>query len=386
MNNKFPKLDTAAEATGDIVTYSVSHRAVTASIVGSFLIILVGALYFAQSLLLPVLLGFLFTLILSPVVRVLKRRGIPESITAFLLVLALAGLLGGGAYILSAPVSKWVGDAPEIGMQLRLKLISLRKPVEKIMEAQKQVEEATTQKVAPGVQQVIVKEPGLVSQVAQGVPDFLAGAGLFLVLLLFLLASGDMFYEKLVRVLPTLTDKKQGLTIARDIEREVSRYILTISAINTVLGALVGGGLYVLGMPNPFLWGVAAAILNFIPYLGAVTGIAVVGIISIVSFPTLGQALLAPLFYLACTVIEGQFVTPALVGRRMQINAVAVLIAVAFWGWLWGTAGIFIAIPLLIVVKIFTNHVPGLGGLQEFLSPRGSESNQPNKMPILADS
>ena len=378
MNDKPPELDATAETTEATLTSAVSHKAVTASIIGSSLILLVGALYFTRSLLLPVLLAFLFTLILSPVVRALKRRRIPESVTAFLLVLLVAGVLGGGAYWLSEPVSKWVGDAPKIGTQLRLKLISLRKPVEKIMEAQKQVEDATTQKAAPGVQQVIVKEPGLISQAARGAPDFLAGVGLALVLLLFLLASGDMFYEKLVRVLPTLTDRKQGLRIARDIEREVSRYILTISAINVVLGAFVAGGLYALGMPNPFLWGVAAAILNFIPYLGAITGVVVVGIIAIVSFPTLGQALPAPAVYLACTVIEGQFITPALVGRRMQINAVSVFLAIAFWGWLWGVVGIFIAVPVLIVVKIFSDHVPGLGGLQEFLSPRGSEANQPD--------
>ncbi len=378
MNDKPPELDATAETTEATLTSAVSHKAVTASIIGSSLILLVGALYFARSLLLPVLLAFLFTLILSPVVRALKRGGIPESVTAFLLVLLVAGVLGGGAYWLSDPVSKWVGDAPQIGTQLRLKLISLRKPVEKIMEAQKQVEDATTQKAAPGVQQVIVKEPGLISQAARGAPDFLAGVGLALVLLLFLLASGDMFYEKLVRVLPTLTDRKQGVRIARDIEREVSRYILTISGINAALGVVVAGGLYALGMPNPFLWGVAAAILNFIPYLGAITGVVVVGIIAIVSFPTLGQALPAPAVYLACTVIEGQFITPALVGRRMQINAVSVFLAIAFWGWLWGIVGIFIAVPVLIVVKIFSDHVPGLGGLQEFLSPRGSDANQPH--------
>ena len=376
MNDRLSGLDDATETAGATAASVLPQKAVKTSIIGSFLILLFAVLYFARSLLLPVLLAFLFTLILSPVVRALKRRGIPESVTAFLLVLAVGGFIGGGVYWLSDPVSKWVEDAPKIGSQLRLKLVSLRKPVEKIMEAQKQVDEATTQKAEPGVQEVVVKEPGLISQAARGAPDFLAGVGLALVLLLFLLASGDMFYEKLVRVLPTLTDKKQGLRIARDVEREVSRYLLTISAINAGLGAIVAGGLYALGMPNPILWGVVAAILNFIPYLGAIIGVAVVGVIAIVSFPTLGQALLAPAFYLACTVIEGQFVTPALVGRRMQINAVSVFLAVAFWGWLWGFVGIFIAVPVLIVVKIFSHHVAALGGLEEFLNPRGSENNQ----------
>ena len=190
------------------------------------------------------------------------------------------------------------------------------------------------------------------------------------VLLLFLLASGDMFYEKLVRVLPTLTDRKRGLRIAYDIEREVSRYLLTITIINFALGAVIGAGLFVLGMPNPILWGLIAALLNFVPYIGAITGMAVVSVVAMVSFPTLGHALLAPAFYMFCSAIEGQFITPALVGRRLQINAIAVFLAIVFWGWIWGVIGVFVAVPMLIVVKVFCRHIESLSGLDEFLSAR----------------
>ena len=347
-------------------------RAAGVSQIGSFVILVCGILYFAQSLLLPVTLAFLFALVLSPVIRVFKRRGIPEGITASLLVVMVAAGVGFGTYSLSGPVTRWIEDAPQIGWELRRKLATLSESAEKVQRAQKQIEEATEQDTEPGVDKVVVKEPGLLSRAAQGAPEVLAGAALTFVLLLFLLASGDMFYEKLVRALPTLKNKKMGLRIARDIEREISRYLFTISFINLGLGVVIGAGLYAIGMPNPVLWGVVATLLNFVPYVGALVGIGTVGVVALVSLPTLGHAALAPAFYMICTTIEGQFVTPAMVGRRLQINAVAVFLAIAFWGWLWGFFGIFMAVPLLIIVKTFSRHIDGLGGLEEFLAARQS--------------
>jgi predicted PurR-regulated permease PerM len=306
-------------------------------------------------------------------VRAFRRRGLPEPVTAVILVAVFATLIALGSYTLSAPVAQWVRDAPSIGLQLRGKLSGLLEPVRKLRQAEEQVSDATGQGADPGVQEVVVKEPGLLSQVARSAPNLLGSITLTLVLLMFLLASGDLYYVKLVRVLPTLTDKKRGLRIAREIEREVSRYLLTISAINIGLGLVIAILFFWIGMPNPAVWGVAAAALNFIPYIGALFGVAMVAAVSVLSFPNLGEGLVAPAIYLACTALEGQFLTPALVGRRMQINAVSVLLAVAFWGWMWGIFGIFIAVPVLIVIKIFAGHVDGLGGLYEFLGPRDLE-------------
>lgn len=352
---------------------SLGAKVVRFSIIGTFLILLVSALYFAESLLLPITLGFLFALIFSPIVRWARRRGLPEALTAFLLVMVIGGSFIGGAYFLSDPVSQWMQDMPRIGSELQRKLIALRKPVETLKETERQVEKATSQEPDSDVQQVIVKEPGFLSQMAQGAPGMLTGAGLTLVLLLFLLASGDMFIEKIVRVLPTFSDKKRGLRIARDIEREVSRYLFTITVINAILGFLIAVAFFAIGMPNPILWGIAASLLNFIPYVGAIIGIILAAAISIISFPGLGQAVLAPAIYLTISSIEGQIATPAFVGRRLQINGVSVILAVAFWGWIWGFAGIFIAVPVLIVIKVFSLHIDELSSLHEFLSPRNSE-------------
>lgn len=349
-----------------------SDRTVRIAVCGTFTILAIGIFYFAEGFLLPVTLAFLMALILSPVVRALRKSGVPEGVSAVLLVSLLTLAIAGATYTLSGPVSSIIDDAPQIGYELRRKLHVLREPLKKVEEAKERVDAVTRGEAAPGVQEVVVREPGLLTWAASGVPEIAAGGGLALVLLIFLLASGDLFYEKLVRSMPTMRDKKRWLRIVYDVEREVSRYLFTVSAINAGLGLCIALGLWVVGMPNPLLWGIMAGVLNFVPYLGALVGIVVVAIIALVEFPTLGAALAAPAVYAVCNTLEGQFITPALVGRRLQVNSVSVFLAIAFWGWIWGVIGALIAVPMLIVVKVFAHHADGLQGLEEFLSVRAA--------------
>ena len=354
----------------------VYRRARTISVIGSFAILALGCLYVAQSLLLPVILAFLLSLVFSPLVRTLAQFRIPRSISAFAIVLGLSASVIAGIYGLSGPVSGWIDEAPQIEKQLRLRLADLSEPLDKLRDAQQQVTEATDQNGGDdNVQKVVVTEPNLISQAAEGAPDILAGIAMMLVLLLFILSAGDLVYEKLVRALPTFGDRRKGLRIAHDIEREVSRYLATITAINITLGILVGSLMAIIGLPNPVLWGIAAAVLNYVPVLGALTGIAIVAIVGLVSMQTTGEALLAPALYFACTALEGQIITPALVGNRLRINSIAIILAVAFWGWMWGVVGILVAVPLLIVTRVIANHVDGLGGLRELLGPHNHGSN-----------
>jgi predicted PurR-regulated permease PerM len=337
--------------------------------IGTFLIILVVALYFGRDFLLPVVLAFLLALVLAPVVRSLARRGVPEWATAMLLVVILSATIASALYSLSGPVSQWVADAPRIGREVQQRIATLRRPVDAVMDASKQVEQLT-QSDNPEVQRVVLSEPGLLSRAASGAPEVAAQIGVTLILLLFLLSSGDMFYEKLVKLLPTLSDKKRGLRIARTVERDVSHYLFTISLINVGLGAAIAAGMFAIGMPNPVLWGVLAALLNFIPYVGALLGVVLVGLVALVSFDAIGPALLAPLIYYACTLIEGQVVSPLVIGRRLEMNPVVIFLAIAFWGWLWGIVGALIAVPLLVALKVFADHVEGLAALGEFLAGR----------------
>ena len=169
------------------------------------------------------------------------------------------------------------------------------------------------------------------------------------------------------RVLPSLSDKKTALRIVYDVEREVSAYILTITMINAGLGIAVAAAFYLLGMPTALLWALVAFVLNFIPYVGPGAGVALSGLFAIVAFDSLGFALLVPAAYIAVIGIESQIVSPYLLSRRLQLNSVAILLALAFWAWAWGIAGIVVAVPLLVTLRIFCSHLPSMSAIGEFL-------------------
>jgi predicted PurR-regulated permease PerM len=343
-------------------------RLVPRLLAGIFLILAVYALYFAKDFFMPVILAFLLTLTLTPIVRFFRKRGVPSALSASLLVIGFGlgiALLG---YMVSGPVVALLDDAPRIGFELRQRLADIRAPLDRVLEASKQVDGVASSAEQPGVQHVVVEQPGVLTRAANNLASVGTTAGITLILALFLLASGTLFYEKIVQSFPLMSDKKRALRVVYDVEREISRYLLTIALINCGLGVIVGLGLWAIGMPDPLVWGVAAALLNFLPYIGALTGIVTVGVVSLVSFQSFGYALLAPLFYLACTVLEGQFLTPMIVGRRLELNSVSIFIALAFWTWLWGPIGSLIAVPLLVVVKVFCDHFDGLQNLGNFLS------------------
>lgn len=339
------------------------------AIIGIFLIMLIAALYFAQDLIIPIALAFMLSVLLSPIVRAFGRIGVPEGASAVAIVLSLIGIMVVGGWSLSGPFSELVDDAPRIAAEAREKIAVFRGWFGFVEQVSQQVDEMADS-ADPQVMQVVLKEPGLLKSAATGMPQVVAKTGLALVLLLFLLASGDLFREKLVRVLPTLSDKKRAVQISRDIERDVSRYLLTITGINILTGAAVGVGLWMIGMPNPLLWGVLAALLTYIPYLGALIGISLVGAVALVSFDSLAYAMLAPAIYFGVAVLEGQFFTPTIVGHRLEMNPVAILVAVAFWGWLWGVIGALIAVPMLVMLKVVADRIEGLEPVGRFLAAR----------------
>jgi Predicted permease len=340
--------------------------------IGSFLLLVTASLYFSKDFAMPVALAFLFALVLSPVVRRLRKLGIPEGVSAAALVVIVILTTAAVVVLLASPVQQWVDDAPRIMRELSGKMSLLREPIDQVVEASKRIEESATDST-PSFQRVVVQEPGLLSQAATGIPEIAAKTALCVLLLYFLLASGDLFYEKLVRVLPTFSDKKRGVRIARGIEREVSRYLFTITAINMVLGLVLSAAMWAVGLPNPFVWGMIGGVLNYLPFVGAVVSAGIVFLVAFVTFDTLEMMLFAPgLFYLI-NLVEGQFITPSLVGRRLEMNPVAVFASVAFWGWLWGIAGAIMAVPFLVIVKILSDHIDGYHGIGEFLSARSSE-------------
>ena len=343
------------------------------STTGLFIIALGVVIVTARTFLMPLLLAFLLSLTFSPVRRWCERRRVPDTVSAAVIVLGLLAVCAAAVGSLSGPVQNYAENAPSIMRNVEVKLRGISDLVAQVSDASEQVEELT----GNGDQEEPVKVdtgPGLLTQAAMTVPFVIGQLLLTLVMLFFLIASGDMFYEKIVAVNPTFRDKRRAIGIVYDIERKISRYFLTITTINAGLGASVGLSFWLLGMPNPVLFGAMAFALNFIPFLGAIAGVLLSLVIGIVTFDTIGAAAIPALVYLALTGLEGQLVTPYAVGRSLKLNPVAVFVAVAFWGWAWSAVGMFIAVPILIVVRALSEKVEGLHGLGIFLSGRGVDA------------
>ena len=339
-----------------------------ACIVGMFLIAVTATLYLAREFFLPVFAALILALTLNPAVRKLSHWGIPSVLSAVTMALTLAAGLGLAVFFLSEPVEELINEVPQYQEKLRSKLEVLKAPLEAAEEVEDGVNEMTSTDADGDVQEVVIKGSGILANVAGGALEGLLTFTIMLVLLVFLLGSGDMFYRKLINVMPRLQDKKRALRIVYDIEQEVSRYLLSIGLINVILGMVVATVMFVLGMPMPIVWGVMATLLNFIPYLGAVIGVVIVTSFALVQFDPISTALLVGASYYLCTFIEGQFITPLALGRRLSLNPVMLFVFVAFWAWLWGVAGALIAVPILVVVKVFASHFESLAVLTEFLS------------------
>jgi len=297
-------------------------------------------------------------------VRGLRRYlRLPEGFGAALVLLLGVAAVAGTIYGLSGPATRWVDELPRAMVDLRAKLEELRKPVAEVQEAAQKVENLAQAQPDPGEQQpvkVAVAGPGLTQMLLGGAVTFVTGSVVMIALLFFLLSSGDTLLRQAVSIAPRLSAKRRVVEIARETEDDISYYLLTISLINTGLGVAIGTAMFLLGMPNALLWGVMAGIFNFVPFLGAVVGIATVGLVAVLTFDHFWAIVLPPLSYLCLTSLEAQFVTPALLARRLTLNPVAVFLALIVWTWLWGIAGALLAVPLLATFKICCDHIEPL--------------------------
>lgn len=342
---------------------------------GLFVLALFYTFYFARDVLLPIVLALLLTLILSPAVRALNRRRLPEPVGAAVVVVALVAAFGFAVYSLVDPAMEWIGKVPETMTQIEDKVRGIKKSVQEVTKAADKVEDiARVEGKPPAQTQVVPQKPSLFSRVLIGTQSVLISAAFTIVLLYFLLASGDMFLRKLVRVLPTLADKKRVVEVARAIQTDMARYLFTISCINCGLGIATGTAMYWLGMPNPVLWGVMVAVFNYVPYVGAGTSLTVLTAVAFLTFDEIGQVVLVPAVFFALTVLEGQVLAPILTGKSLTLNPVVIFLSMLFWGWLWGIIGALMAVPILMIFKICCDHIESLASAGEFLSGKRTES------------
>ena len=242
-----------------------------------------------------------------------------------------------------------------------------------MQQVSKNVEQAASSVGGSGAKpkEVVVQTgPSLTSRLFGTTQRIVAGVLEILILLYFLLAGGDLFLQKLIKVLPNVDDKVKAVEIARATEATVSAYLTTTLLVNLVEGATVAGVLWAIGMPNAVLWGVIVFLLEFVPYLGAATATVVLTVAGLISFDTLGHALLVPGSFLAINLIQANFVTPLVLGHRLTLNPVAIFTGLAFFYWIWGVPGAFLAVPLLATFKIFCDNIASLAAIGEFLGQR----------------
>jgi predicted PurR-regulated permease PerM len=336
-------------------------------LVGLFVLAMLYTFHFARTLLLPITLAVLFSLLLSPVVGWLRKFRVPEPLGAALVLVVMVSGIGAAFYTLAEPAAQWLDKAPESLSAAEFKLRKLKQPVADVKRAAEKIEAMTQLEAARKPREVVLQTPGLGALITSQTPYLVAGLVSTLVLLYFLLASGDLFMRKTVRLIPTWRDKVHAVEVGREIQRELGRYFFTVTLINATLGIATAIAMRLLGMPNALLWGAMAMLLNYIPYLGPSTSLAVLSMAAMMSFDDLSRIWPVPAVFLTLVVLEGQLVQPIVVGRSLRLNPVMVFLAFLLLGWLWGIAGMFVAVPLLVTLKVICDHVERLAALGEYL-------------------
>ena len=329
----------------------------------------IAFLYFARPVVLPVFLACVAGMALKPLIRWLSYGHIPPALSAAVVLCLLVAAVGIGFFQLGRPAMTWMNDAPAHMAELRQRVQRMFPRVARFSQAADAVNNlGAAEEEQKKVTTVELKTSRVPSTFINWTGTFLAGVGETLVLLYLLLASGDLFLQKLVHVMPTFREKKSAVEISHEIQQNISNYLFSVSLINIGLGVVVSGGLYWLGVPNAVMWGVLVAVLNFVPYFGPVAGIILLAAVGLLTFDTLWKGLLPPAWYLLLHLLEANFITPVLLGRRFTLNPVVIFVSLIFWTWLWGVPGALLSVPILVSIKVVCDRVPSLSSVSELLT------------------
>jgi predicted PurR-regulated permease PerM len=322
------------------------------ALIGIFILLLGMVLYLARPILLPITAALIVALTFAPIVKRGHALRVSPWITATVVVLALIAAVATAITLLSGPLIAWIERAPQIAARIKEKLYVLDIPLAALRNLQHTL-------MPPAANSVNV-EPSqitLVAPVIAAVTPAMLQIAIFTATLYFALV-GQMEVRRYVTSLFGSRDAKlRFLKIANDIEGNLASYVATVTVINITLGAVVALGAWLFGFDNPLMLGLLTAILNYLPYIGPACMVAILFAVGLVTFPTLGYALLPPASFVALTTIEGNILTPAILGHRLTLNPLIVLIAIVFWAWLWGPIGAFLAVPLSLIGLVVAHHV-----------------------------
>jgi predicted PurR-regulated permease PerM len=320
--------------------------------VGIFVLLLGVCLYFSRPVLMPVAAALIIGTTLAPIVKRGARYRISPWATAVALGAILLILAATAVTLLASPVSEWIAKAPEIGATIKQKLYVLDRPLAALRELQ--------DVLLPSPGNAVAVEPsqlGILTPVVAFVTPAVVQITLFFVTLIFFLATQMDFRRYVVSFFTTRDAKLRFIRISNDIEDHLASYVAVVTMINFGLGVVVAIGAWLFGFPNPVILGLIAMALNYIPYIGAACTTVILLAVGLVTFPSLGYALVPPAAFVGVATIEGQFITPTVLGHRLTLNPLAVLLALAFWAWLWGPIGAFLAVPLTIVMLVTMTHL-----------------------------
>jgi predicted PurR-regulated permease PerM len=340
-------------------------------LLGIFALMAFYALYLTGEIVVPIIIAFLLKLVLQPAMETLVEWYIPRFLAALVMVVLLIAVLCGLGFALSGPASNWASKAPESFTRLETRLAGLAAIAHDLQRASHNVEKISEDSGGPPA--VAVKGPPLSTFLFSGTRALTAGLLTIVVLLFFLLVSGNSFLRRIVEILPTLTDKKQAVEIISEVQRTVSTYLGIVTMMNIVVGVLTGLAAYFCGLSDPILWASVAFLLNYVPFVGPLVCGAILVLAGLLSFDPLWQALLPAGIYLAIHIAEGEIVTPTLLARQLTLNPVVVIIALVFWYWMWGVAGALLAVPMLATFKIVCDHVQSLAAIGHFLGTEARE-------------
>jgi len=322
-----------------------------AATIGIFLLLFGAFLYIGHAILLPIFAAAVVALTLAPLIKAADSHGISPWITAILILAVALGALSLAVTALAGPVSEWIGRAPEIWVTVKDRLSVLDQPLAALRELENSLFGDS------GSLNVNEPPPNVVLPVVAFLTPAAGEFLLFFATLYFFLVGQIELRKHAVAMFADHDSKLRFLKIMRDIERNLAGYLTVVTIVNTAVGIIVAVSAWLLGFPNPGIFGLLAGLLNYVPYVGPAVMVVILFGVGLVTFPLLGHALIAPIGFIALTTAEGHFVTPTIVGRRLTLNPLLVFLALAFWTWMWGPIGAFLSVPLSIVALVVVNHL-----------------------------
>src|ERR1700730_16000554 len=334
---------------------------------GLFALGVLGALYVASSVILPVVLAFVLNLLLQPAVRLLGRLHLPRAVGALLSILLVIAALVGFVAALSVPAANWAERLPEGIPRLEAHLQVMKGPLQALQKVIQQAEQAADAPPGRGSIVSVRRDLGITGALFAGTRSVLDGLFTTVLVLYFLLVAGNIFLRRIVEILPTFGNKRQAVDISQQIQEDISAYLVTITAMNAAVGAATAAAMYLCGLGDPLLWGTTAFLLNYIPIIGPLFGVCIFVLVGMLSFESLWWALLPPAIYLGIHLVEGERLTPMLLARRFTLNPLLIILSLVFWFWMWGMLGAILAVPMLAILKIISDRLRPLKALGHFL-------------------